>query len=214
MKKYGMSLEDVRRADYIPQPGDSCYIEGNDINPQHLSLTRFVQELYKQQFLDVKNLAAITNISFRSIEEALDINNLEFCSVDCNLDATTFEADVHGPRRTVRLFPLVSVTMVEATVRSLFGPYLHQFDQDIVNQIIQFKPQSWMVFYGMPDFGGFTPVCKPRDRIRAALRAFIRLSEHERSEQCFAFKTILKLMEVLDFSEESRVAFLFLIFFA
>lgn len=214
MQKFGMSLEDVRRAEYVPQPGDSCYIEGNDINPQHLNLTHFVEKLYKQQFLEAKNLGPLSSVFFHSIEETLRIENLDFCAKDYNGNAYSLDEDALGPRKTVGLFPLVAGTMVEATLRALFGPYLHQFDHDIVNQVIMFNSHAWMLFYGLPDFGGLAPVCEPRDRIRAAFRAFVRMPEDQRSEQCYAFKNLLKWMDVLGIGEESRVGLLFLFFFA
>ena len=57
-------------------------------------------------------------------------------------------------------------------------------------------------------------MCEPRDRIRAAFRAFIDLPEEDRKEQCFAFRRLLKWMDVLEIEKESRVGLLFLFFFA
>ncbi|KAK9446327.1 cytochrome p450 [Metarhizium brunneum] len=57
-------------------------------------------------------------------------------------------------------------------------------------------------------------LCEPRDRIKAAFRAFVNLPEEQRSEQCLAFKHLLRWMDVLEIDNESRIGLLFLFFFA
>lgn len=212
MQKFGMALKDVERAKYNPQPGDSCYIEENPINPTHMNLIHFVEDLYKRQFLDPSRLDTLSGVFVRHLQETLRDENLDFCTKDYNGCLDSINAS--GLQREVSLYPLVAGTMVNATVRALFGPYLHEVEPDIVNQVIQFNANAWILFYGLPDCFGFAPVCAPRDRVRAAFRAFINLPEEQRSEQCFAFQQLLKWMEVLEIGKESRVGLLFLFFFA
>ncbi|KAH7323167.1 cytochrome P450 [Stachybotrys elegans] len=214
MQKFGVSLHDVRRAEYSPQPGDEYYIEGNRVNPKNLSLIHFVEDLYKRQFLEPNNLGKLSKVFVNSIQRTLQFEQLEFDFCTKEYNSGLYSAEQPESRREVSLYSLVAGTMVEATLHALFGPYLHRVEPDIVNQVIQFNAHAWILFYGLPDLFGLAPVCGPRDRIKAAFRAFIRLPEEQRSEQCYAFENLLKWMEVLNMEEESRIGLLFLFFFA
>lgn len=207
-----MSAKEVERAKHTPQPGDDSYIENNGTNPSHLSLIHFVEDLYKRQFLDPENLDGLSKIFSSCLKETLHSQNLDFCTRDYN--GCLFNIGASRLSREVSLYSPVAGSMVDATLRSLFGPYLHEAEPDIVNQVVQFNAHAWILFYGLPDFFGFAPVCEPRDRIRAAFRAFIDLPEEDRKEQCFAFRQLLKWMDVLEIEKESRVGLLFLFFFA
>jgi cholesterol 7alpha-monooxygenase len=212
MQKFGMTLDDVKRAEYNPVPGDSCYIPNNPINPNHLNVIHFVEELYKRQFLDPTNLDPLSKVFIRSMETTLRTENLNFCTKDYN--GSLYNIGVPLPQIEVSLYSLVAGTMVTATLQALFGPYLHEVEPDIVDQVIKFNTHAWQLFYGLPDCFGYASVCEPRDRIKAAFRAFIDLPEEQRSEQCFAFKNLLKWMDVMEIGKESRVGLLFLFFFA
>ncbi|RWA05739.1 hypothetical protein EKO27_g9358 [Xylaria grammica] len=212
MQKFGVALKDVERAKYNPKPGDDCYIEGNPTNPTHLNLIHFIESLYKRQFLQPPSLNALADIFVQNLQETLQSENLGFCTRDYN--GSLYNDGAPSLQRDVSLHSLVTGSMVNATIRALFGPYLHELEPDIVNQVVQFNSHAWVLFYGLPDFFGFAPVCASRDRVKAALRAFIKLPEEQRSEQCFAFKELLRWMDVLDIGEESRVGLLLLFFFA
>ncbi|KID84965.1 cytochrome p450 [Metarhizium guizhouense ARSEF 977] len=212
MQKFGMSPEAVDEARYLPKPGDACYIENNVTNPRHLTLIHFVEDLYKRQFLDPSNLDSLSKVFSGCLQETLQSEKLDFCTRDYN--GCLYSIGAPGLRREVSLYSLVAGTMVDATLRSLFGPYLHQVEPDIVDQVIQFNAHAWILFYGLPDFFGLAPVCEPRDRIKAAFRAFVNLPEEQRSEQCFAFKHLLRWMDVLGIDNEPRIGLLFLFFFA
>lgn len=212
MEKFGMTSKEVERARHMPQPGEASYIENNNTNPRHLSLIQFVQDLYKRQFLEPANLDRLSKKFSEFLGVTLHSQNLDFCTRDYN--GCLYSIGAPGRQREVSLYSLVAGSMVDATLRALFGPYLHNFEPDIVDQVIEFNAHAWILFYGLPDFFGRAPVCEPRDRIRAAFRAFIDMPEEQRSEQCFAFKHLLRWMEVLDIDKESRVGLLFLFFFA
>jgi hypothetical protein len=209
MEKFGMSPEEVKRAQHTPKPGEASYIENNSTNPRHLSLIRFVEDLYKRQFLEPSNLDSLSKIFSGCLQETLQSKSLNFCAT-----SRDYYSIGGAKQRDVSLYSLVAGSMVDATLRALFGPYLHAVEPDIVNQVIQFNAHAWILFYGLPDFFGLAPVCGPRDRIRAAFRAFINLPEEQRGEQCFAFKHLLRWMDVLEIDKESRIGLLFLFFFA
>jgi hypothetical protein len=210
MQKFGVSPEEVKRAEHTPKPGDALYIENDESNPRHLSLIHFVQDLYKKQLLDSSNLDRMSKVFSNCLSETLTSGHLDWYSAKSdngNIGATVSE-------RVTSLYSLVTRSMVDATLRSFFGPYLHEFEPDIVDQAIQFNTHAWILFYGLPDFFGYAPVCGPRDKLRAALRAFISLPEEQRSEQCLAFKLLLRRMELMEIDMESRIGLLFLFFFA
>ena len=212
MSKFGVSKDDIKKSKIHPQPGSPWYIEGNDINPKHMNVIHFVEDLYKQQFLDKINLDKLSSSFVELVKDTLQCKNLDFCTVDYN--GCLYPIGATGIQREVSLFSLVAGTMVNATIQSLFGNYLHDAEPDIVNQVIEFNKHAWILFYGLPDAFGRMPVCEPRDRIRAALRHFVRLPEDQRDKQCFAFKQLLRWMDVMDMETESRVGLLFLFFFA
>lgn len=216
MQKFGMSPKEVERAKHTPKPGEALYIENDTTNPRHLSLIHFVEDLYKRQFLDLSHLDNLSKIFSDCLLEKMQTQNLDFYNSKNDNDYLGSMSSVGAPgvRREVSLFSLVTRSMVDATLRSLFGPYLHEFDPDIVDQVIQFNTHAWILFYGLPDFFGRAPVCGPRDRIRAALRAFINMPEEQRSEQCFAFRQLLRWMDVMQIDIESRIGLFFLFFFA
>ncbi|KJZ78259.1 hypothetical protein HIM_02297 [Hirsutella minnesotensis 3608] len=212
MHRFGMSLEEVERAKHTPMPGDAWYIEKNTINPRNLSLIHLVQEVYKKQLLDPENLDRLSEMFSARMKETLQGPNLDFCTSDYN--GCLYTVGAPGLRREIKLYPLVAVTMVDATVRSLFGPCMHRVEPDIVELLISFNTNAWVLFYGVPDFFGYSPLCGPRDRIKAALRAFISQPEEERSGQCLAIQRLLRWMEVMKIDLDSRVGLLFLFFFA
>lgn len=216
MQKFGVTPEDIKKSEYVPKPGDACFIPGNTENPNHLNLIHFVEELYKRQFLEPANLDPLSKVFVKDLQNTLKSRNLGFCINDYSGCSYVDFAEKSTPlaQVEVNLYDLVAGTMVNATLVALFGPYLHEVEPDIVNQVILFNAHAWQLFYGLPDFWGMASVCEPRDRIRKAFRHFIDLPEEERPEQCYAFKNLLRWMDVLDIGKESRVGLLFLFFFA
>ncbi|GAW26883.1 putative cytochrome [Rosellinia necatrix] len=90
------------------------------------------------------------------MQETLQNKNPDFCTAEFN--DCLYNVHAPNPEREIALYLFVSGTMVNAIIRALIGPYLHEVDSDIIDQVIKFNESAWMQFYGLPDFFGFASV--------------------------------------------------------
>lgn len=194
--------EALKLAWHVPQPGDSCYLPENPVNPQQLSLNRLTEEVYRKQLLPGEKMDVMCKVFITALE-----NSLRWDSLD---STTLFQKE---NRKLVSLRKICQNTMVDAATRSMFGSHLHQIEPDIVQHMLKFNQFVWMIFFRYPEALG-SPASAPRKKIIDALKIFISLPEEERSEQAWAIKTVLAAQEIVGIDLQSRASVILLIYWA
>ncbi|KAF2464462.1 cytochrome P450 [Lindgomyces ingoldianus] len=199
---WGFEGEALRLAWHVPQPGEWCYLPGNPLNPNHLSLNRFTEEVYREQLLPGPKMDAMYNAFATALFATLEWSNLDFCTVG-----------VRGKSRLLSLSMLCRHTMVDATTRSMFGSHLHRINPTVVENMMNFNDHAWMVFFRYPEIFG-SPVTEPRRQLMDTLKTFINLPAHARTEQAWSIDTILKWQEIMGVDLHSRASIILMIYWA
>ncbi|ORY10363.1 cytochrome P450 [Clohesyomyces aquaticus] len=199
---WGFEGEALRLSWHIPQPGDRCYIPGNTLNPRHLSLNRFTEEVYREQLLPGPKMDVMYKVFADALFTTLQWSALDFCTVG-----------FQGKSKLLSLRSLCRHTMVDATTRSMFGSHLHQINPNVVGNMMNFNDHAWMVFFMYPDVFG-SPVTEPRKQLMDTLKTFISMPEHMRSEQSWSIETILQWQEIVGIDLHSRASIILMIFWA
>jgi len=187
----------------VPQPGDWCYLPGNTINPDLISLNRLTEDVYRKQLLPGEKMDVMCKAFLQSLSDTLHWQKLEFCTLE-----TT------GKGRILSLQRLCRYTMVEAATRSMFGGHLHQLEPKIVEYMLRYNDNAWMVFFQYPDFFGTSPISEPRRVLTEVLENFIQIPEAQRNEQAWSIKTITAWQEVMGIDLRARASVLLMIYWA
>ncbi|KAK8026494.1 cytochrome P450 [Apiospora marii] len=202
LQAFGFNADAIRRSWHKPEPGDSCYIPNNPVNPDQLDFIHLTEDIYKKQLLPGPKMNEMCTVFMRALHHSLEWENLGVCT-----------SWVHGSRRQISLYSLCRAVMVDAVVRSMFGGHLHDIEPDIVNHMLGFNDNAWMVFFRYPDFFGL-PVTGPRNKIMSALRTFVQLPEDERSEQSWAVQNIIAAQNIVGIDLQAQASVLLLILWA
>ena len=137
-----------------------------------------------------------------SLRTTLQWDKLNFCTLPHQ-----------GRGKLVSLRTLCRYSMVEAATRSMFGSHLHAILPNVVDQMLQFNDNAWMVFFRYPDTFG-SPVSAPRKALTKALEEFCRLPQHQRREQAWSIKTITRAQEIVGIDVHSRASIMLMIYWA
>ncbi|KAF2445325.1 cytochrome P450 [Karstenula rhodostoma CBS 690.94] len=200
---FGFSGEALRRAWHVPQPGDWCYLPGNAVNPDLISLNRLTEDVYRKQLLPGEKMDFLCKVFLESLTNTLNWENLDFCIV-----GNTEKG------KLLSLQKLCRYTMVEATTQSLFGGHLHQLEPKIVDYMLRYNDNAWMVFFQYPDLFGTSPITEPRRMLTKVLEEFLQLPDEERNEQAWSIKTITAWQEVMGIDLRARASVLLMIYWA
>ena len=201
---FGFKGEALRLSWHTPQPGESCYLLDNPVNPEQRSLIHLTEEVYKKQLLPGDKMNIMCKVFVAALENTLRWDCLDFCTLS------------HNDSRKSRLVSLRGIcryTMVDAATRSIFGGHLHQIEPDIVQHMLEFNEFAWMIFFRYPDTFG-SPASAPRKQIMKTLKRFISLPEEKRPEQTWYIKTILAAQKIVGLDLESRTSMLLLMYWA
>lgn len=201
LHNFGFTQDAMRRAWHKPQPGDWCYIPNNEVNPDQLDFIHLTEETYKKQLLPGPRMDVMCGAFIDALHQSTRWDKLDY-----------YTASTEGPK-TISLYALCRFCMVDATTRSIFGRHLNDIEPRIVQHMLGFNDNAWMVFFRYPDFFGL-PVTEPRKKIMDALRTFIQLPEEQRSEQSWAVKNIIAAQEIIGIDLEARASVLLMIYWA
>ncbi|OAL45510.1 cytochrome P450 [Pyrenochaeta sp. DS3sAY3a] len=200
---FGFSGEALKKAWQIPQPGDSCYLPGNPVNPELLSLNRFTEEIYRKQLLPGEKMDVMCRVFLKSLLKTLQWDGLGFCT-----------SGLHEKGKVLSLRRLCRQTMVEATTQSIFGSHLHKLEPNVVEYMLRYNDNAWMVFFQYPDFFGKSAVSEPRRVLTEVLEKFIAMPNEERYEQAWAIKMITAWQAVMGIDLRARASVLLMIYWA
>ena len=75
---YGIGGEALRLSWHVPQPGDSCYIPNNPINPEQKSLNRLTEEIYKKQLLPGQKMDFMCQVFVSALENINEVGPIRF----------------------------------------------------------------------------------------------------------------------------------------
>ncbi|KJZ70910.1 hypothetical protein HIM_09703 [Hirsutella minnesotensis 3608] len=210
LTSFGISKDALKRAWHVPKPGDWCYIPNNPINPKQKSLIHCVEDIYKQQLLPGERMDQWCHTFLDSVQSSLTgVDKLDFCTKQ--YEACVW-CDDCTPRQ-VSLYSLVSFFSVQATTRAMFGRHLHDIDPQVVEHMLAFNENVWMVVFRCPNVMGL-PVDEPQRRLMAMMRKFVQLPEHQRSSASWAITNVLTGMETVGMDVESRACMMLMIFWA
>ncbi|OTA54021.1 cytochrome P450 [Hypoxylon sp. EC38] len=210
LTSFGISGEALRQAWHKPEPGDWCYVPNNPFNPKQKNLIHCVEDIYRIQLLPGDHMDEWSAAFLRSVQTSLrGLDSLAFCTtrfdncVWCN-DCT--------PRR-VSLYSLVSFFSVQATANAIFGPHLLEIDPLVVQHMLSFNEHVWMILFHCPNVFGL-PVNECRAKLKNAVRTFVQLPKHKRSQASWAITNVLDGMEIVGMDIESKVSMIVMIFWA
>ncbi|KAI0426694.1 cytochrome P450 [Xylaria sp. FL1042] len=202
LENFGFGSEALRRGWHQPMPGDWCYIPNNPVNPKQLNFIHLAEDIYKKQLLPGSKMDAMCKCFLDALHESVQWDKLNSCG---------YAED--GDYKRISLYSLCRFAMVDAATRSMFGQHLHDIEPGIVEHMLGFNDNAWMVFFRYPDFFGL-PVTKPRREIVKALKRFIQLPESQRSQQEWSIKNIIAAQEVVGIDLEARASVILMIFWA
>lgn len=202
LRNFGFGGEALRLAWHVPQPGEWCYIPGNTVNPEHISLNRLTEDVFKRQLLPGEKMDVMCHAFIASLRDTLQWQSLDVCTLDDQ-----------GQRKLISLKRLCRNAMVEAATQSMFGKHLHKIEPKIVEHMLCFNDYAWMVFFQYPDLFG-SPVSDARKKITDALKLFIMLPEDQRSQQAWAVKTIIAAQGIMGIDLQARASVLLMIYWA
>jgi hypothetical protein len=202
LANFGFSGEALRLAWHVPQPGDRCYLPGNPINPDLVSLNRLTEDVYRRQLLPGEKMDVFCKVFLNSLLKTLQWQDLDFCTVQNS-----------GPQKLLSLKQLCRYSLVEATTQSMFGSHLHQFEPNIVDYMLRYNDNAWMVFFQYPDLFG-SAVSEPRRRLTEVLKQFLQMPEEERHEQAWSIKIITGWQKVMGIDLRARASVLLMIYWA
>ena len=199
---YGFKGEALRLSWHAPQPGDSCYIPNNPVNPEQKSLNRLTEEIYKKQLLPCAKMDIMCQTFITALENSVKFDLLNFCTLSQN-----------GAQRTVSLMSMCRYAMVDAATRSMFGSHLQQIEPNVVDYMLQFNDLAWMVFFRYPNTFG-SPIDAPRNALIHAIKQFINLPKDERAEQSWAIDTVLAAQRIVGIDLQSQASVILMIYWA
>ncbi|KAI8944156.1 cytochrome P450 [Xylaria longipes] len=202
LENFGFGPEAIRRGWHKPTPGDWCYIPNNPINPNQLNFIHLTEYIYKKQLLPGSKMDVMCKSFLDALYESVQWDKLNSCG----------HAE-DGDYKRISLYSLCRFAMVDAATRSMFGQHLHDIEPDIVEHMLGFNDNAWMVFFRYPDFFGL-PVTEPRRKMMNALKRFIQLPESQRSNQAWSIKNIIAAQEIVGFDLEAKASVILMIFWA
>ncbi|CAI6336753.1 unnamed protein product [Periconia digitata] len=203
LENFGFSKEGLRLSWHIPKPGDWCYLPGNEINPELASLNRFTEDMYRKQLLPGEKMDVMSRVFMRSVFDTLQWDKLDFCTV---------ESTEKGKLLSLR--ELCRYTLVEGATQTMFGSHLHKIEPRIVEYMLRYNDNAWMVFFQYPDFFGNSPITEPRRVITETLEKFIEMPDEERHEQAWSIKNILAWQKVMNIDLRARASVLLMVYWA
>ncbi|PQE02868.1 cytochrome P450 protein [Rutstroemia sp. NJR-2017a BBW] len=202
LTNFGFKGSALDLAWHKPIPGEKCYVHKNPVNPKQLPLIKVIEEIYIAQLLPGIHMTEMSSQFIKSLKDSIHPSNLDFCTLQMN-----------GRNRRVSLRNLARYTLVEAATFSMFGHTLHRLNPDIVQNMLDFNDQAWMVFFGLPEMFS-SKVAKARRTMTETMKQFANLPEIERVGQAWGIQQVLKAQETVGIDIDSRACMLLLIFWA
>lgn len=192
--RFGFSADSLKRAWHKPEPYDWSYVADNPVNPHQMSFIHLTEESYKQQLLPGERMDWVCKAFLDAVDKSVCWDKLDYCSRGSHESG-------HG--KQISLYAFCRHVLVDAALRSLCGPYLHELEPNIVDYMMHFNDNVWMIFFNYP-FG--SAMSRPRQKIIDALKRFIQLSEDLKPEQSWLLSTMLKAQGIIGIEMEARAS--------
>lgn len=196
---FGFDAASLKRAWLKPVNADSRY---KTVNPHQLSLIRLIETIYAKQLLPGVHMDDMNKGFVAALQAALRMPDLEVCCA---------RANTHS--RTVSLLSLCQYTLLKAGIHSFFGKTVMEIDKSIIQKILAFTENAWMLFYGLPSYFA-SAVLTPQSAAIATFQQFAELPESLRGDQSWSVQQVLVAQECVGIDMRSRACMLLMILWA
>ena len=200
-RNFGMTAESLRLSWLNQTPAD--YGHHKTVNPTLLPLIRLIENIYAKQLLPGVHMDQMNGSWVISLQETLCWSTMDYCVVKAD--------GVH--RKTISLKRLCHHTMLKAGMYSFFGRMFNQLDPNFMQNMLVFKENAWMLFYGLPHFFA-SAVLTPQRALIKTFGKFASLPESARHDQSWGVQQLLVAQEAMGIDLESKACMLLLILWA
>ena len=173
--------------------------DGNLEPSQGLSAVHFTLDLYKKQLLPGPRFEVMSDTLLGHIDNMLERENVK----------AHYGASVNS----VSLKDFCGRIMVEALTRTLFGNGIFDVEPNIVQYIIDFNQDAWMLVFKYPQPAG-SKLNRARDMLLNAFVAYMQGPPEVRSGPAWLIEIVMKQYESLDVRDEDRAALTLMIYWA
>lgn len=168
------------------------------ISPIHSTL-----DLYKRQLLPGDNLEAFSEKLLGCISESLRWKKISI-GHDISYSGWVHQVSLKG---------LCDEVLVDATTRTLFGDHLYAGEPNLVQDLLDFNDDAWMLIFHYPQSAG-SKLNKARNNLLRAFVPYIRSPEESRGDSAWMIKHVIKEQSMVDIKDEDRAALLLMIYWA
>ncbi|KAI0469996.1 cytochrome P450 [Xylariaceae sp. FL0804] len=183
---FGVAGDDFKRAWHTPQPGDWSYVPNDPINPQHMCFIKWVQDSYRKYLLTPSTLEHESSVFVDSLLEDIRPGSLSYCLV--------------GEENKFSLYLMVRNVMVEASIRAMLGPHLHEIDPNVAQHMLSFNDHGWQVV--------------SRNRMMTIMKQFVARPAHRNRFANSRIRNVLTAMETTQLGIPSRADMMLMILLA
>ena len=166
---------------------------------QGLSAVHFTLDLYKKQLLPGSRFEVMSDTLLGHMNDLLERE-----SVKAHYGASVV---------SVSLRDLCGRILVDALTRTLFGKGIYDVEPNIVQYIIDFNQDAWMLVFKYPQSPG-SRLNRARDMILNAFVAYMQSPPEVGSGRAWIIDTVMKQYERLDVRDEDRAALTLMIYWA
>ncbi|KAI1327855.1 cytochrome P450 [Xylariaceae sp. FL0255] len=212
LTNFGLTKPGFKKAWHNPQPGDWCYMPNNSINPNQLNLIHFVEEILKKQLLPGEQMDKLSEAYMSPLLQTFHYTQLD-SYLDRSPRPSVMRNEITQKIRMTTLYPLCQYPIIEAVTLAFFGPRIFEIEPSIVDCMLRFNENAWMVAFGYPRMLS-TPINGVRRKVMDALIKYLHLPEDQRAQQAWSIKNILGCMEIVDCNDESRAYMLLMTYWA
>lgn len=205
MLLYGWGLtKEARRISWRkPLPSELDSDKGKILNPHNKCLIEVIEDAYKMQLLPGERLDAMRNCIISNINDSISWSNM--------FGPFVLESGI-GSRR-VSAKDLCRILIIKATIRTMFGDLIFQYEPSIVEQLITMNDKAWAYVFGFPSI--FVPkLYHARKKLDAAVRAYINTPEAYRQGEGWVVRRVTQSLEYFGMDEDSRVSMLLMVLWA
>lgn len=101
-----------------------------------------------------------------------------------------YTKSLFGKNNQVSLYSHCRYSMVDASIRSLFGCHFHDTEPNITKDVITFNDYGWQVFFQLPGVLG-SAATEAKKRVMRALQTLVELPESQRPEVAWIMKSVI-----------------------
>lgn len=95
----------------------------------------------------------------------------------------------------------------------MFREKLQQLELNVVEYMVQFNDDAWMVLFRYPEFMA-PKLARSRRNIQGAFRKYIKIPREQRSDTMWGRQNIIAAQEQAEIAEKDRIALLLLVYWA